>query len=204
MAIEHSRWNDAYRRSPSELSWYQAEPVLSLQLIDALDVEPGEAVVDVGGGASSLAGRLVERGFTDVTVLDVAESALAEARGALGAAAGKVTWLAQDVRSWRPGRRYGLWHDRAAFHFLVEAADRRRYLEVLDLALDPGGGVVMATFAPDGPDRCSGLPVMRYDAAGLAAVLGPGFELVHERREEHHTPRGAVQPFTWVALRRRR
>jgi trans-aconitate methyltransferase len=202
--IEHARWNDVYERSPSELSWYQAEPVVSLELIDALGVERDESVVDIGGGASSLAGRLLERGFTDVTVVDVAQSALAKARGLLGDAAGEVTWLVQDVRRWQPDRRYSLWHDRALFHFLVEDADRRRYLDAVERALGAGGRVVIATFAPDGPERCSGMPVVRYDGAGLAAAFGPGFELVHERREEHHTPRGAIQPFTWVALRRRR
>lgn len=160
----------------------------------------GEAVVDVGGGASPLGARLVERGFTDVTVLDLSEPALAAA--SRPAAATAVTWLVEDVRSWQPHRRYGLWHDRAAFHFLVEPADRSRYLDVLDGALEPNGAVVIATFASDSPEQCSGLPVVRYDVAGLVAALGPRFELVEERREEHRTPRGAVQPFTWVALRR--
>lgn len=191
-----------YRRDPSELSWFQAAAVPSLELLDALGVQADAAVVDVGGGASPLAGQLVKRGFTDVSVLDVAESALAEARSLLGSDAGEVTWLPQDVRSWSPSRLYGLWHDRATFHFFVDDTDRSRYLAVLERALAPDGAAVIATFAPDAPDHCSGLPVVRYDAAGLAALLAPSFELVHERREEHRTPRGIIQPFTWVALRR--
>ena len=158
--------------------------------------------MDVGGGASPLAGQLLERRFADITVLDVVESGMAQARSRLGSDAGSVTWLPQDVRSWSPSRRYALWHDRAAFHFLLDTADRDRYLAALQRALAPDGAVVIATFAPDGPDHCSDLPVVRYDAASLAALLEPGFELVHQRREEHHTPGGIVQPFTWVALRR--
>lgn len=198
-----NRWDDVYRqRDPSELSWYQAEPAVSLELIEALGVQPGEAVVDVGGGASPLAGRLLERGFGDVTVLDVAETGLAAGRSRVGDLAERATWIAEDVLSWHPDRRYDLWHDRAAFHFLVDPDDRRGYLATLERTLSPDGAVVIAAFAPDGPDRCSGLPVARYDATGLAAVLGPGFEFVEERREEHRTPRGAVQPFTWAAFRR--
>jgi hypothetical protein len=196
-------WDAVYDRDDlSTLSWHQREPVVSLELIDALGVGPGEAVVDVGGGASRLAGRLLDRGFADVTVLDVAAGALEASRRRLGAHAGQVTWVREDVRSWRPGRRFGLWHDRALFHFFVDPDDRRRYVETLRSALEPGGAVVIATFALDGPETCSGLPVERYDAAGLASVPGPGFELVRSGREEHVTPGGRVQAFTWAALRR--
>ena len=171
-------------------------------MIAALGVGPEVALVDVGGGASPLAGQLVDRGFVDVTVLDVSESALAAASDRLGSRAARVTWLAQDVRSWSPARAYGLWHDRAAFHFLVDAADRARYLAVLERALGPAGMLVLATFATDGPSTCSGLPVVRYDAGELASLVGPGFELVEQRQQVHRTPRGTAQPFTWVALRR--
>jgi hypothetical protein len=161
-----------------------------------------EPVVDVGGGASPLAGELLERGFTDLTVLDVAQTAMAEASDRLGQLAERIAWLRQDVLAWAPTRAYALWHDRAAFHFLVDAADRRAYLEVLDAAVDSLGAVIIATFAKDGPDHCSGLSTRRYEPAELAALLAPGFELVEQRREEHTTPGGAIQPFTWVALRR--
>ncbi len=195
-------WDDVYRRDDlSTLSWHQREPAVSLELIDALGVDPREAVVDVGGGASSLAGRLLARSFTDVTVLDLATPALEAARNRLGPSAAQVVFVEEDVRHWRPDRRFSLWHDRALFHFFVEADDRRRYLRSLQHALAPGGAVVLATFASDGPGTCSGLPVARYDPAALASVFGPVFELVEERREEHVTPSGRVQPFTWVALR---
>jgi hypothetical protein len=176
---------------------------VSLELLDALGVEPPDSVVDVGGGASPLAGQLLERGFRDVTVLDVSGRALAEAAGSLGARATQVEWLPQDVRDWAPGRRYDAWHDRGAFHFLVAATDRLRYLDVLERAVAPRGAAIIATFAADGPVQCSGLPIARYDPPELAALLGPGFELVAARREDHRTPDGRVQPFAWAALRRR-
>jgi ubiquinone/menaquinone biosynthesis C-methylase UbiE len=197
-----SHWDEAYTgRDPSGLSWAQHDSAVSLELVDALGIGRAASVVDVGGGTSPLAGRLLDRGLADVTVLDVAEPALAAARERLGARAGCVAWLGEDVRTWQPARRFDLWHDRALFHFFAEEDDRRRYLDSLSRALAPGGAVVIATFAPDGPPTCSGLPVARYDAGGLASVLGPAFELVRERREEHVTPAGRVQPFTWVALR---
>jgi SAM-dependent methyltransferase len=196
-----AHWDEVYERTgEAGGSWHEPEPACSLALIDALRLGPEASVVDVGGGASRLAGALVARGFTDVTVLDLSVVALRLARRRLGAAAAKVRWLAQDVLLWRPERRYDLWHDRAVFHFLVDGDDRRRYVEVLRSALRPGGRVVIATFAPDGPDRCSGLPVARYGAADLAAALGSGFRVVEARRQAHRTPDGAVQPFTWLAL----
>ncbi len=195
-------WERVYGGSdPHELSWYQREPAVSLELLDALGVAPTDGIVDAGGGASHLVDRLLDRGFSDVTVLDVSGTALEEARARLGGRASAVTWLVEDVRAWRPGRRFDAWHDRALLHFLVEPADRARYLDTLRLALRPGGAVVIATFALDGPETCSGLPVVRHDAGAIASALGPDFELIAERREEHLTPRGRVQPFTWAALR---
>jgi SAM-dependent methyltransferase len=197
-------WDEVYGRArPSTLSWHQREPAVSLELIDVLGTRPGEGVVDVGGGVSPLAGRLLERGFTDVTVLDVSASALTAARAMLGTRAGDVAWVRDDVRSWRPERRFDLWHDRALYHFLVEPDDGRRYAESLHSVLAAGGAVVLATFAPDGPATCSGLPVARYDAGALLAALGGRLAVVAERREEHVTPGGKVQPFTWVAFRDR-
>ena len=135
-------------------------------------------------------------------MLDIAQTAITEASGRLGPLAEKIVWLRKDVLTWAPTRAYGLWHDRATFHFLMDAADRRTYFEVVDAAVDPLGAVIIATFAKDGPDHCSGLSTCRYEPAELAALLAPGFELVEQRREEHVTPGGAVQPFVWVALRR--
>jgi SAM-dependent methyltransferase len=171
---------------------------MSLELIARLDVASDAAVLDVGGGASSLVDHLMERGFTDVSVLDVSEAALELGRRRVGAG---VKWFHEDLLSWRPARRYGLWHDRAVFHFLTEAADRDRYLNSLKAGLEPGGGLIMATFAEDGPEYCSGLPVARYAAIELLDLIGPGFRVIETRRELHVTPGGVTQPFTWVAAR---
>ena len=194
-------WDDVYaRRGIEGVSWYQDEPSFSLELVDTLGIPTGAAIVDVGGGASRFAERLAARGFHDITVLDVSAEALTQAHRQAGDDTA-IDWLRDDVLRWEPERRFDVWHDRAVFHFLVEPADRDRYLHTLRTALRDGGAVLLATFAADGPATCSGLPVARYSPAALAAALGAGFELVETRREEHVTPSGAGQPFTWVAGR---
>lgn len=196
-------WERVYdERGPAGVSWYEPSPRMSLAMIDALGVGPSAAVLDVGGGASPLAGALVERGFTDVTVLDVAAAALAAARAALGAAGAAVEWVRADVLEWAADRTYGLWHDRAVFHFLTEPGARDRYAAAARAAVPSGGHVVVGAFAEDGPSSCSGLPVTRHGATSIARALGEGFAPVDARRADHVTPRGAIQPFTWVALRR--
>ncbi len=194
-------WEAAYTgRGFDGVSWYQEVPSVSLELIDALGVPPDAAVIDVGGGASTLVDHLVEQGFSDVSVLDVSAAALAEARGRLGDAA-PVSWLHEDLLLWRPERRFDLWHDRAVFHFLVSPDERAMYLATLGAAIETDGFVVLATFAPQAPEFCSGLPVARYSVDDLTDLFGVGFELVQTRREEHVTPGGSTQPFTWVAGR---
>ena len=193
-------WDDVYRRrAPDEVSWFERDPTTSLELVQLLAGDCSAAVVDVGGGASSLADRLVERGFTDVTVLDISRRALADARSRLGTRALDVHWLRRDVLTWRPGRRFDLWHDRAVFHFLTEPADRVRYVAVLRAALRPGGSLVVGTFAEDGPSTCSGLAVAGYSPDGLLRALGLPVDVAEVRRELHVTPAGDEQPFTWVA-----
>jgi SAM-dependent methyltransferase len=182
-------------RAPTEVSWYQPVPARSLELIRATGAPLSAPILDVGGGASTLVDHLVGAGFTDVTVLDVASTALGLARARLGPAADRVTWVEADVTRFRPARRYQVWHDRAVFHFLTEAADRERYLEVLRGALRPAGCFVLATFGPEGPTRCSGLAVERYSAAGISTLLGRDFQLRMQQIEEHRTPAGAVQQF---------
>jgi rhodanese-related sulfurtransferase len=196
-------WDGIYRRiGPAAVSWRQDEATVSLELIDSLDPSPSDPVVDVGGGCSPLAGALLARGWADVAVLDWSPVALAEARARLGPAGRLVRWIHADVLAWTPDRAYGLWHDRAVFHFLVEPADRARYVRAVRVALRPGGHAIVASFAADGPTRCSGLPVARYDPDDLQAALGRGFSTVATRREAHVTPGGATQPFTWVVVRR--
>ncbi len=199
---ERSRhWDAAYARAGEEgVSWHQDTPVVSLSLFDALGVASDTPVLDVGGGASVLVDRLVERGFTDVSLLDTSLVALEEVQARLPTGS-RVSLLHEDVLVWEPTRRFGLWHDRAVLHFMIDPDERSRYLRAMRAALDDGGIAIVGTFAADGPATCSGLPVARYSTEDLAATLGPGFELLAARREEHVTPRRAVQPFTWVAGR---
>ena len=194
-------WEKVYtQRSPESVSWYQAEPAASLALIERAGTTVDAPVIDVGGGASLLVDRLLDRGFTRVTVLDVSASALAHARRRLGPRAAQATWVEGDVTGFRPPERYALWHDRAVFHFLQSPAERDAYARVLAGALAPGGQALIATFAPDGPERCSGLPVRRYDEQAILAALGAGFELLETRPETHLTPAGAEQRFRWFRL----
>jgi SAM-dependent methyltransferase len=187
------------QRSTTDVSWYQAEPTVSLELLNAASAAPDNAILDVGGGASVLVDHLIQRGYRDLTVLDIAPPALDAARSRLGADARKATWIAADVLSWAPDRRYHIWHDRAVYHFLTMPMDQERYATVLRQALAPGGHAIIGTFAADGPETCSGLPVARYAPEALAAQF-PGFRVRAHRREEHRTPSGTIQPFTWVLL----
>jgi SAM-dependent methyltransferase len=196
-------WDAVYeRRGETGVSWYQAVPEVSLELVQAAGGARGRAVLDVGGGMSRLAGALLARGAADVAVLDVSAVALERARARLDDSdARRVRRIHADVLDWTPDRRYDLWHDRAAFHFLVDAGDRGRYGRVLRAALGPGGHAIVGTFAADGPTRCSGRPVARYDPEGLRSAVGDGLAVVASRRELHSTPGGSRQPFTWVLLR---
>jgi trans-aconitate methyltransferase len=200
-AQEH--WNAVYQtKGPEQVSWFQSEPTVSLELIEAVGLAPADPIIDIGGGASPLAGRLLDRGYTDVTVLDVSAGALDLAKYRLGARAGAVWWETADMLAWTPPRAYALWHDRAVFHFLTDPANQTRYRERVAAGLRPGGHLILATFAADGPEHCSGLPVARYSPEQLAAQLGPDFTTMATRREHHHTPTGVDQPFTWLLLRR--
>lgn len=186
-------------KQPDEVSWHQEAPAPSLAMIEAAGLRRDAAILDVGGGASTLVDHLLERGYRHVAVLDLAEAALTHAAERLGPLGDDVTWIEADVLEWRPvPGLFDLWHDRAMLHFLTDPADRARYVEVMRAALGPDGQAVIATFAPDGPDRCSGRPVRRHDAAGLATLLGPEFRLAEEFRQEHLTPGGAVQRFQWA------
>ena len=192
-------WDDAYRTRGFEgVSWFQPEPTMSLALVDALEVGHDAALIDVGGGASTFVDHLVRRGYRDVTVLDISAAALEEGRERLSDSTA-VTWVHEDLLSWRPQRRFDVWHDRAVFHFLTDPEERRRYLGLLADTVMVGGTVIMATFAEDGPESCSGLPVARYSAAQLTEEIGHLCEIVFTKREMHVTPDGALQPFTWVA-----
>ncbi len=197
-----AHWEKVYTtKSEREVSWFQEAPAPTLELLALIAATSRSAVIDVGGGASRLVDHLVSQGFEDVTVLDVSPAALAAARARLGGGADRVQWIAADVTTWAPSRAYDVWHDRAAFHFLTGAADQAAYVERLRAALRRGGHAIIGTFAPDGPQMCSGLAVARWDAASLGALLGPDFVLLDARPHEHVTPRGATQRFQFATFR---
>ena len=194
-------WDAAYEtRGASGVSWFQPAATTSIQLIERLGIAQGGAVIDVGGGASVLTDALLNRGFTDVSVLDLSNAALAEVRERLGSNT-SLSLLQEDLLAWSPDRQYDLWHDRAVFHFLVDPNDREIYLRTLRSALRPEGFVIIATFAWGGPEYCSGLPVCRYSSGDLAEALGPTFQVIEAFCDQHVTPAGVGQPFTWVAAR---
>lgn len=202
-AARQEHWDRVYTTEPADaVSWYQPTPGPSLRVLDDLQVSVTASLIDIGGGASHLVDNLLGRGWSDLTVLDIAPSALEVAKGRLEPAAGRVRWLVADVTAWLPDRIHDIWHDRAVFHFLTDPEQRAAYRLALEAGTGPGSLVIMATFATDGPERCSGLLVRRYDAAMLAAELGPTFALEREWREEHRTPGGKGQAFQWCVLRR--
>jgi SAM-dependent methyltransferase len=198
-----SHWQSVYtQKGESEVSWFQESPAPSLGMIEQTGAAPGSAIIDIGGGASRLVDHLVARGFRNVAVLDLSGAALEVAKARLGDRAAQVRWLVADVTIWEPQDIYDIWHDRAAFHFLNRDADRAAYVARLVRAVKVGGHAIIATFALDGPERCSGLPVVRYDAASLGETLGDRFELVTTRSHAHATPWGPEQSFQFSLFRR--
>jgi SAM-dependent methyltransferase len=189
-------------KGAGDVSWWQETDSLWLDLIERAGASPADPVVDVGAGASLLVDALLDAGFSDVTVLDISAAALDRVARRLGARAAGVRLVAADVTEFRGDRPYALWHDRAVFHFLTDPADRDAYRASLRANVAPGGLAVLAVFAPDGPETCSGLPVRRYDVQGLVDEIGAGFALVHAERRVHTTPWGSEQPFTVALLRR--
>lgn len=196
-------WNRVYQtKAPDSVSWYQRHPDVSLELIAASGVAKDAGIIDVGGGASLLVDHLLNLGYSNLAVLDVSGAALDTGRTRLGVRAVAVEWFEADVTTFEPRHRYALWHDRAAFHFLTDAHDRSRYVATLRKSLKPGGTAIIATFALDGPPRCSGLDVVRYDERSIAAELGAEFALREVRREAHITPGKAEQRFAYFRFKR--
>ena len=201
----HAHWQNVYQtKGERDVSWFEESPQISLDLIRATGVGSDAAIVDIGSGASRLVDALLDERFVDITVLDLSEKALATSKARLGARGSQVQWIAADVTAWEPPRTYDVWHDRAAFHFLTDRKDRAAYAEGVLRAVRRGGHVIIGTFALDGPERCSGLPVVRHDAASLGQMLGPSFELVESREHAHQTPSGSIQRFQSSRFRRRK
>jgi SAM-dependent methyltransferase len=202
-ANRQAHWENVYTsKGESEVSWFQESPAPSFELIAQAGATHRSAIIDIGGGASRLVDHLVEQGFQDITVLDLSAAALEAARRRLESRADRVQWIVADATAWEPVRAYDIWHDRAAFHFLTDESDRAAYIARLTRGVNAGGHAIIGTFALDGPEKCSGLPVARYDSASLAQVLGAGFRLVDTRRHEHATPWGSRQMFQFSVFRR--
>lgn len=185
-------------RDLDTVSWFEETPTHSVEL---LRPQPG-SVIDIGAGASRLPDALLTDGRDDITVLDISHEALAVTRERLGSVEGRVNYIVSDVLSWEPARTFDAWHDRAVLHFLTAPADQAAYVDLAARALAPGGLLVLATFGPDGPTSCSGLPTTRHSAADLSALFAPAFTLTRAETRMHRTPAGAEQQFTWVTARR--
>jgi SAM-dependent methyltransferase len=203
VSVARAHWEATYaEKGPEGVSWHQDRPRRSLELIEAAARGRTASVIDVGGGASSLGAELLRRGYTDLTVADISAGALKHSKAALGRDAGLIAWVQADVRNYDFGRTFDIWHDRAVFHFMVDPADKSRYLATLRRTLAPHGYLVVSTFGPNGPTRCSGLPVQRYSVGTLLETVGEEFALVSFNLEAHRTPSGASQQFLYAHLER--
>lgn len=203
MSEHQAHWQNVYTTKDEDaVSWFQQKADISLDLVRATGVGTTASVIDIGGGASRLVDILLEEGFKAVTVLDLSEMALAKSKARLGEKGASVQWVVADITTWEPSQDYDVWHDRAALHFLADPKDRAAYAERVSRAVRPGGHVIIGTFAPDGPERCSGLPVIRHDATTLGELLGRSFELIESKRHDHQTPTGAIQRFQFSRFRR--
>src|SRR5580765_1782473 len=195
-------WESVYTTRPANMvSWYSRHLETSLALIERFAPSRSAAIIDVGAGESTLLDDLLLRGYTDLTALDVSHIALDACRQRLGDAAAHVHWLKADVTdATLPHNRYDLWHDRAVFHFLTTPAQRHAYVVQAEQTLKPGGHIIIATFGPQGPTQCSGLPTMRYDATELQREFGDRFQLLEGFTKDHTTPAGPTQQFMWCVF----
>jgi 2-polyprenyl-3-methyl-5-hydroxy-6-metoxy-1,4-benzoquinol methylase len=198
-----AHWDSVYStKGDTGVSWHQSEPRLSIELIRSVAPPARGRIIDVGGGASVLVDRLLDLPFEKITVLDISETALGKAGARLGERAGEVDWIAVDVTEAQTLGTFDVWHDRAVFHFLTDAADRRKYANLARQTVPEGGHLIIASFADDGPRRCSDLDVCRYNADTMAAELGEGFSFVREARETHTTPSRSSQAFFYGVFMR--
>jgi len=198
-----AHWETIYAaKAPTEVSWYQASPTLSLELIEAIGAGKNARIIDIGGGASLLVDHLLDRGYPNLTVLDISANALRRAKERLGERAGRVIWLEADATAGELGGPYDIWHDRAVFHFLTDPQDRTRYVQAVERAIAPGGHLIIATFSLEGPPKCSGLDVKRYSSQTLQEEFGGRFQLVETREELHTTPANVRQAFLYARFQK--
>lgn len=199
-----AHWNHIYSTTkPGEVSWHQESPTVALSIIRSIGSPPEAGIVDVGGGASALAVHLVRAGHYPVAVLDISAAAIGQAKKLAGKEAEAIDWIEASITEFTATRTYGIWHDRAVFHFLTDASDRRKYVTAMRRTLPIGGHAIIAAFAPDGPEQCSGLPIRRYDAPMMAEEIGQDFELVETISETHLTPWETEQKFNHFHLKKR-
>jgi len=198
-----SHWNGVYEgKSESEVGWFQNKPERSLKLIGCSGVPQSGAVIDVGGGASLLVDYLIRDGFENITVLDISSTALRTAQERLGESAKLVDWIEADITRFQTTEQFDLWHDRAVFHFLTQASERKRYVDLLHQTIKPGGHIIIAAFAMGGPKKCSGLDIVQYDATKLSQELGELFTLIEQEDEMHITPSGNEQAFGYYCFKK--
>lgn len=204
-------WESTYQaKQASERSWTQEVPEESLELLDLSDLHLDDPIIDIGGGSSVFVDVLISRGYSDITVVDISQTAIAESRARVSSAPEErapeersvVEWIVADITTFAPTRAYALWHDRAVFHFLVDSSDQARYVRSAAEAVRPGGSLILATFSPEGPEMCSGLPVRRWSSRELETLFAADFDVIEEFGRDHHTPWGATQSFTWMLMRR--
>ena len=197
-------WENVYgSKADDEVSWYQPHAKTSLRLMQSIALPKTAAIIDVGGGASVLVDDLLDNGFTNITVLDISSNALSVAKKRLGSRSNKINWINSDIKDIKiPDNSIDLWHDRAVFHFLTEESDKKSYVSIMSSAVKPGGYIIIAPFAEDGPTKCSGLPVVRYSAESLSKQVGKEFALVNTEKNEHHTPSGNVQNFRYCVFKK--
>lgn len=198
-----SHWETVYNtKKPTEVSWYQNDPVISLELIASTRIDLDQKIIDVGGGASILVDALLKKGFKDISVLDISLKAIQYAQERLNQSAQRIKWIESDIMEFESPDRYDLWHDRAVFHFLTNSQDRKKYIRIMEKSVKPGGHVIIGTFSLEGPPKCSGLDVERYDVHKMKEELGSSFELVRSKDEVHMTPWGKEQKFLYCHFRR--
>ena len=191
-------WENVYQsKKPGEVSWYQEDPAVSRDLIALTGVNREQKIIDVGGGASVLADALLEKEFCDITVLDISAQAIGHAQERMKGRAQNIVWIEADITTFEPTRQYDLWHDRAVFHFLTNPLDRKKYIEVMKKAVKPNGHIIIAAFSPEGPSKCSGLNIERYNPEKLSGELGKSLHLIKSVNETHVTPWQTEQKFVY-------
>lgn len=204
MKNKTQHWNEVYEQKQiTEVSWYEPMPETSLSFITECKLEKDAAIIDVGGGDSFLAEFLVAQGFSDITVLDISEKAIERAKERLGEKAEEIKWIVADASEFTPEKKYDLWHDRAAFHFLTEEGQVQNYLKNVSEAVKPGGYVIIGCFSEEGPKTCSGLEIKQYSIDKLQQLFAGSFSTMSCKNVEHHTPSGATQDFTFCSFRKR-